>query len=346
MSMTSTAGYVDSKPWLDLYQTDFATLRAAREKEIHLLCQNSSTSSSLPCVPEVSNTEGTEENGDSEINLTALPAEVLSAICSLLEAEHLSTLAEVNSTLISHAYDPKHWRRIARETWPLESERELSKHLYAYKTWRLLCTQRPRLRTNALFVLRHQFAKTSSRASATEPQAPVFLVTYYRFLRFYNSGVVVSLTTPEAPHISYTRVKDVRDKYMNIDRDESRPLVGYYTFHEEKQEVHLEVPMKHAKFPNMKGGKIYMELSLRTTTPGAFNRLYLKSHFAIMDAANDFDDDGCISYPCDAFVNKPFRLIPILKFQDMIEKEFSREDDNDLAQWYEMKNRDRSGRGY
>lgn len=129
MSMMTTAVYVHSKPRLDLYQTDFTTPRAAREKEIQLFCRNSNISSSLACAPKISSTEGAEEDGEPEINLANLPGEVLSAICSLLEAEHLSTLVEVNSTLICHAYDQKHWRRIARETWPLKSERELSKHL-------------------------------------------------------------------------------------------------------------------------------------------------------------------------------------------------------------------------
>ncbi|PXF46810.1 F-box only protein 9 [Gracilariopsis chorda] len=325
-----------SRPWFHLYQTDFARLRSSQEKE-HGLFQSSDAepySSGSPTQAEQDSE--CDSQTESKFDITSLPAEVLSTICSFLEAEQLCNLAQVNSALISHAYDPKHWRRIARETWPSECERELRKHLYSYKTWRLLCTQRPRLRTNALFVLQHQFTKTASRFAASEPQAPVFLVTYYRFLRFYTSGTVMSLTTPEAPHLAYRRVRTFHGRASGPDKDETRPLTGSYSFDESTRQVRIELPMKHHKFPNMRSGKVFMDFDLHSTTHGAYDRLYLRSHFAMMEDS-DFGGDSNILYPCDWFEDKPFRLVPLLGFRDRIYREFPKNDDRDLAQWYEMK---------
>ncbi|CAN8065268.1 unnamed protein product [Agarophyton chilense] len=324
------AAETEPKPWLQLYQTDFANLRSLYNNKHNLHDQP------LSRLPTSESSTDEQEQQQPKLDILSLPGEVLSTICSHLDAEHLSTLAQVNSGLISHAYDPKHWRRIARSTWPSESNQQLEKHLYAYKTWRVLCTQRPRMRTNALFVLRHQFTKTATRFAASEPQAPVFLVTYYRFLRFYTSGTVIGLTTPEAPHIAYRRVRDLCGKPVSSDRDEVRPVVGSYTFDEIRRGVSVVLPMQHPKFPNMRGGHNVMEFTLSSTVDGAFDRLHLVNHFAVMDGSSD-SGNSLVSYTGDSYIEKPFRLIPLLGFRDRVYREFPTDDALDLAQWYEMK---------
>lgn len=313
------------KPWFDLYQTDFSLLRQVREKQ--LAAQN-------PDAEEHSceSKEEEEEKEDAKISVLSLPPEVLSSVCSRLEAEGLSFLAQASKGFLQYAYDPVHWRRIAQKTWPHEPMHILEKQLYVYKSWRKLCTLRPRLRTNAIYVTRHQFTKTTCRVAASEPLAPVFLVTYYRFLRFYPDGTVVNLTTPESPDVSYRRVRRTWTPGWN-DRDKAHPNIGRYQFNEDSDMVIVSLPMVQPRFPAMRTGMMYMHFRLSHTTPGACDRLFLFEHYAIMD----HEGGDLVSYPSNSYVRNPFRLISIWGFRDKVYREFPRDDDRDLAQWYEMK---------
>lgn len=317
------------KPWFELFTTDFGLLRKHRTIQLEELKTEQETESS---DEEQDSDCGSETTNPDVLDVLALPAEVISNICSLLEAEQLSMLAQVCNKFLAHVYNPLHWRRIAIQTWPNESIESLERQLYAYKTWRLLCIHRPRLRTNAIYVTRHQFAKSAGRFAATEPTAPVFLVTYHRFLRFYSDGTVVSLTTPEAPHVSFKRVHRSWVPTM-AERDKSHPNIGTYHLDEESMHVSIELPMIQPKFPNMRGGTMFMRFQLHHTRPGAWDRLVLTDHYAIMD----HEGGDLIPYSPDSFGGKPFKMVSIWGFKKHIYEEFPRDDDHDLKQWYEMK---------
>lgn len=333
--------FFQPKPWLDLFRTDFVSLRLARELELQLPFHSSaSLSPSLQDQPsDEEQLPDVDEIPSQTVSILALPSEVLHAIFSRLEPEHLSAAAQVCNKWLSHAYDPHHWRRIARRTWPKDSTASLERMLYEYKTWRKLATQRPRLRTNVIYVTRHQFAKTACRAAASEAQAPVFLVTYHRFLRFYTDGVVVALTTPEPPDLSYKRVRRIWAPSA-LDRDKAPPSIGTYQLDESSLDVRVTLPMSQPKFPAMRTGTIYMRFSLGGTAPGACDRLFLTEHYAIMDQ----NGGDLVSYNAEAFGGKPFRLVPMLGFRNKVYKEFPCDDDRDLAQWYEMKRASRAAR--
>lgn len=310
----------EPKPWLELYQKYLPVTPS--EKVLK------SASTQHP-----GQHQGNEEEAViPSVCVTSLPSEVLTAIFSLLEPEQLSTLAQVCGTFLAYAYDPTHWRRIALRTWPNESVKDLEKQLYKYKTWRKLCIQRPSLRTNAIYVTRHQFTKTASRSAAYEPLAPVFLVTYYRFLRFYADGTVVSLTTPDPPEHAFRRLRRAWKPSVQ-ERDKAYPNVGQYELNEDTMEVSLTLPMRQPRFPNMRGGTMFMRFSLSQTKQGAYDRLFLIDHHAVMD----HDGGDLVSYSSELFGGKPFRLIPIWGFKRKVYLEFPRDDHHDLAQWYEMK---------
>lgn len=310
------------KPWLDLYCTDFATLRIAQQEQLRL-------SSSA-------NTSSEEEETSDEPTpippVQLLPAEVLRAIFAHLEPEHLSTAAQVCTKWLAHAYEPHLWRRIAHRTWPRDTTVSLERQLHQYKTWRKLATLRPRLRTNAIYVIRHQSAKTTSRAACSEPLPPVFLVTCYRFLRFYSDGTVVSLTSPDPPDYSYKRVRRLWTP-SPLERDKPSPRIGTFELEEHTREVVLSLPMTESRFPDMRQGTMHMRFWLEGTSEGAFNRLTLIHHYAIMDT----DGGELVKYNPDTFGGKSFRLIPLHGFKERLYREFPKDDQNDLAQWYEMK---------
>lgn len=331
------------KPWLDLLKTNFLDLRLNADRLInnptdHPTRDNKSPRQSDPESPHQSDTESTPESTPS-FDALSLPSEVLRAIFARLEPEHLSAAAQVCQKWLSHAYEPYLWRRIAHRTWPSETSSNLERKLYKYKTWRKLATQRPRLRTNAIYVTRHQFAKTASRVATSEPSAPVFLVTYHRFLRFYTDGTVVALTTPDSPDISYRRVR--RDFTLQPhDRDKAAPSIGTYELDEDALVVRVTLPMTQPKFPAMRTGTMYMTFSLAETVAGACNRLCLTEHYAVMD----HDGGDLVSYNPDSYAGRPFRLVPLLGFRQRVFREFPRDDQRDLAQWAEMKRASRVAR--
>lgn len=257
----------------------------------------------------------------------------------MLEAEQLGTLAQVCSGLLSYAYDPRHWRRIAMATWPEESRSQLERMLHSYQTWRLLFKLRPHLRTNGIYVVRHQFAKTTSKAACGEPQAPVFLVTYHRFLRFYTNGIVVSLVTPELPHLAVRRVRRNWNP-VSSERDKTSPIIGRYEFDEPNGRVVVTLPTKNSRFPEMRSGTIYMHLTLSSTKCGAYDRLFVTDHYAIMD----HDGGDLVPYRTHGLDVSPFRFIAIWEFRSAVYREFPRDDDLHLAQWFEMKKTEKSYR--
>lgn len=328
--MRNVDQFFKPKPWLELFKIDFPGL--IHRHDAPVLQTENAEQTSRPSGETIAEKEGERDEQSPSVHLLSLPSEILFTVFSLCEAEQLSTLAQVSRGMLPYAYDPRHWRRIAIKMWPKEAPHLLERKLHQYKTWRQLCTQRPRLRTNAIFVVRHQFAKTSSRFASEEPVAPVFLVTYHRFLRFYTDGTVVSLVSPEMPHLVVRRVR--RGRWASPgDKDQVSPSVGTYQFDEDALSVSLTLPMCHPRFPDMRSGTVYMHLNLSSTKSGAFDRLFLNQHYAIMD----HNGGDLVPYRVDAFGGKPFRLIPIWGFRSNVYREFPRDDDADLAQWFEMK---------
>lgn len=313
------------RPWLQLYRTDFVKLRELEKPH--------SGTCSPACLD--SNAEGGGELAQQRVvlsQLVSLPSELMFSVCSLLDAEQLSALAQVCTHVLSYAYDPRHWRRIAMSTWPNETQSQLERRLYGYKSWRMLCIHRPRLRTSGIYMVRHQFSKMASLTACERPQAPVFLVTYYRFLRFYNDGTVISLVTPEVPHLAMHRVR--REwKASPAERDKVSPSIGRYNFDEGTLQLVVSLPMHHSRHPDMHSGTVHMHLSLSSTKPGACDRLFVTEHYAIMNhEGGDF-----VPYDAQGLHRKPFRLIPILGFRSAVSRAFPIDDDNDLKQWYDMK---------
>lgn len=320
------------KPWLDLFQS--------YGRSFYTPPRPAKPLSSTAPSSEANENEATEHAETSPtITIFILPSEVLHLILSLLDPEQFSTLAQVSTQFLPFVYDPRHWRRIAHKLWPNESLSQLEHRLHDYKSWRKLCILRPRLRTNVIFTVRHQYAKTTDQSAMTmnEPEAPVFLISYYRFLRFYTDGTVVSLTTPEHPHLALHRIR--RSWRPNgLEKDKTYPCVGTYAFDEGARRVVLELPMNNPKFPDMRSGTVYMHLVLSGTKEGAYDRLVVTEHYTIMD------HEGGEVVPYRVEGNKPYKLVPVWGFKTAVYKHFPKDDHKDLAQWFEMKKAARASR--
>ncbi|UNI23136.1 hypothetical protein JDV02_008973 [Purpureocillium takamizusanense] len=71
----------------------------------------------------------------------------------------------------------------------------------AYPSWRDLFRARPRIRFNGCYISTVNYIRTGQMSTnqATWGGAPVHIVTYYRYLRFFRDGSCISLTTTDAP---------------------------------------------------------------------------------------------------------------------------------------------------
>ncbi len=309
----------DCRPWLGMYSLNLSELALDAQK----------------AVESGEDTEAADSSSEDEevlnrvprFDFWRLPTEVINKILSSLHAEQLSVLAQVCKDWRIYVYEPRHWRVLALKAWPSESPRALERRLYQFKTWRRMVIFRPKVRTNGIYIVRHQFSKCSTRVIASEAIAPVFLVTYHRFLRFYADGTVVSLTTPEPLDKAYRRLKKSWKPALH-ERDKAHPNTGRYEFHEETGTVSITLPMTQAKYPDMREGTMFYRFSVDSTHPGAFNLLHLCEHYAI----TDHDTGHIVRYRADAFGVKPFRFVSIWGFRTEVYKQFPR-DDPHLARW-------------
>lgn len=71
----------------------------------------------------------------------------------------------------------------------------------SYPTWKALFRHRPRVRFNGCYISTVNYVRTGQMSTnqATWGGAPIHIVTYYRYLRFFRDGAVISLLTTSEP---------------------------------------------------------------------------------------------------------------------------------------------------
>jgi hypothetical protein len=260
-----------------------------------------------------------------------LPTEVLRNVFSRLDAEALSCAAQTCIHWRAVAYEPALWRAIAcARIWLWTPQPPLRE----FQTWRRLVMYRPHLRTAGIYVRRHQYAKSRSGVIIDPGDAaPVFLVTYYRLMRFFTDGTVLSLTTPEPPERSYRRLRlGPQAAVAQNDLSKVYPYHGTYQLVEHNQTVTITLPTAQDKlYPNMMNGVQHMAMSLASTHPGAFNRLFLQDHFAVMDSGE------VVSYKA-GYNEMAWRFVPLYGFSRKVYEHFPKEAnaDGNLHHWPAM----------
>ncbi|RFU72645.1 hypothetical protein TARUN_9605, partial [Trichoderma arundinaceum] len=70
-----------------------------------------------------------------------------------------------------------------------------------YPTWKHMFRNRPRIRFNGCYISTVNYVRSgqASTNQATWGGAPVLIVTYYRYLRFFRDGTTISLLTTTSP---------------------------------------------------------------------------------------------------------------------------------------------------
>ncbi|OAQ76498.1 F-box domain-containing protein [Purpureocillium lilacinum] len=114
----------------------------------------------------------------------------------------------------------------------------------AYPSWRDLFRGRPRIRFNGCYISTVNYVRTGQMSTnqATWGGAPVHIVTYYRYLRFFRDGSCISLLATDPPrdvvhHLTREALLQARERldhhhhhYHHRDRDQAHVLPSSATF--------------------------------------------------------------------------------------------------------------------
>jgi F-box protein 9 len=98
--------------------------------------------------------------------------------------------------------------------------RSLTPSIYA--SWKAMFRHRPRIRFNGIYISTVNYVRSgqASTNQATWGGSPIHIVTYYRYLRFFRDGAVISLlTTNEPGDVVHHVTKD--NLHLHRDRDKS-----------------------------------------------------------------------------------------------------------------------------
>ena len=87
-----------------------------------------------------------------------------------------------------------------------------------YDTWKAMFRARPRIRFNGCYICTVNYVRTgqASTNQATWGGSPIHIVTYYRYLRFFRDGTVISLLATEEPRdVVHHLTKDMVHLHQN-----------------------------------------------------------------------------------------------------------------------------------
>lgn len=268
--------------------------------------------------------QGEERKVDFDFFL--LPNEVIGKIISYLSAEQLSVLAMTSKYWRTYVYVPAHWKALAKKIWRNECARELERRMvFNYKTWRLLVIHRPHVRVQGYYIMRQSFTKTSTRILSDRPIAPVFLVTWHRWLRFYNDGTVVQLTTPEQLEKAHLRVKKSW-KPLPHQVNKAYPSIGEYNFDEASNQVSVKIEMVPQQYPGMRPVTLFSRFQLVSSRPGSFDILRPLEHFAV-----DNDTGDTVSFNGGFRNNDTFQFVSLFGFKKNVRNYFPKI--SELSKW-------------
>ncbi|GJQ11718.1 hypothetical protein GpartN1_g3509.t1 [Galdieria partita] len=244
------------RPWLSLYNRNLTLETKATEKREATSVINGPT-------------------GD------CLSDDIIFQIFARLSPSDLAACSRVCRRWNSLSFDPAHWKRICMETWTAGGLTETIKSVVSYGgSWRRMFLERPHLRFDGVYISRHQYI----RMGLTEGKykQPVFLVTYFRFLRFYPEGICIVLTSADKPTSAVKRLR--RDWCPSAnERDKAIPCKGSYEFNEKTKQVTVISSVKQPKYPEMRDATVVYSMKLSSTCRGANDRLYVESHFSIYE---------------------------------------------------------------
>lgn len=158
-----------------------------------------------------------------------------------------------------------------------------------YRSWKAMFRHRPRIRFNGVYISTVNYVRSgqASTNQATWGGAPIHIVTYYRYLRFYRDGSTISLLTVSTPaDVVHHMAKEQLESNRGRDRSHAHSLPSAVMQHGLKGRWRLSSAVDHPDASTLaeQEGDLYvetegvgsqyvylMDLSLRSAGKGARN---------------------------------------------------------------------------
>ncbi|GMH33818.1 hypothetical protein BSKO_01652 [Bryopsis sp. KO-2023] len=244
-----------------------------------------------------------EDSGELGLIQTLIPDELMLAIFVRLDPHAVGRASCVCRQWRILGDNPAIWQRACsnafrHSTYSQNMELVLTNHR---GSWKKMFLERPHLRFDGLFISRNTYLRTG--IAEWRVKNPVHMVAYFRYLRFYPDGRVLYRTSPEKPtKVSRSMKSWETSRKLSLSSDVSGVLCGKYRI---KDDLLSCVTV----YPNSKATEFRMRMKVRSTTPGANNRLDLRS-IATKDndgseqVVLDADDPGAEDDPEGALKHK------------------------------------------
>ncbi|KAK7206820.1 hypothetical protein BZA70DRAFT_115435 [Myxozyma melibiosi] len=162
------------------------------------------TDKTTSILSEYSNLEAMPEDEDVPSPFINMPNEVTSAILRTLALSDLSSFTKATYTCRKLAFlgysDVPLWKALCMREYPrMNYEEEVDEYeavaLWNHD-WRRMFLERPRVQFNGIYISTcnyHRYGHSDSW------NAPIHIITYYRYLRFYDDGTCITHLTSREP---------------------------------------------------------------------------------------------------------------------------------------------------
>lgn len=211
-----------------------------------------------------------------------LPHEIMMKLFSKLGPYGLGVVSCVCRQWYILAQYPQLWCKACLDVFAestIEENVQLLKQHYAC-SWKRMFLQRPHLRFDGVYVARNTYLRTGVVEWRT--REVVHLVTYFRYLAFWPNGKFRYCTTPVVPYKvaafmgSPIHTPKKGKEFVNL-------LNGHY-------EMNDDLISCLAPFKNSTNSQFRMDVTLRSTSPGANNRLDVR-RIATTKIQSDSEED-------------------------------------------------------
>ena len=205
-------------------------------------------------------------------HISILPAELVANILRKLAEEDVQSIEHVG--MVCRAYyiyvrDPMLWRYIYEWTF-----RDTLPPMDPTVDYRHLFLETPRLRFDGVYISRCSYIRQAySEFAFTQP---IHLVVYYRYLRFFRDGTVLSLLTAIEPaQVVHNLCKENINKCgASADKD-SRVLEGHYVMKNGN-----EITVVVSGIERRQGVVFHSELRLKSSYFGGWNKLMWQEYYS------------------------------------------------------------------
>ena len=218
--------------------------------------------------------------GERSLVETVLSEEILALVFSYLPPKYLGILQCVCQMFWNAAQAPSLWKAACVDAFAAVSqgvnERLLREHYGS--SWKRMFLERPHLFFDGVYVSRNTYIRTG--VTEWKVKNPVHLVAYYRYYRFFKDGTLVYRTSPETlakvakslqgPAAGHLREESSSCVAKSRKKGESTVFLGKWRLVGEKLYTVL-------RYDNSTGTELRCRMKLRSTVPGANNRLDIEA---------------------------------------------------------------------